>query len=70
MLFRLCWDGLLMGHFVLVELTEQPEITGNRISVVRLDELWKQHFQVDIPECSQDEQLGPSRENVSVHGNG
>ncbi len=40
---------------------EQPCVTANSISVVRLDELWKQQFQMDFPECSQDEQLGPSR---------
>lgn len=38
-------------------------VTANRISAVRVDDLWKQQFQVDFPECSQEEQLGPSRED-------
>lgn len=42
---------------------EQPSVTANHISVVKLDELWKQQFQIDFPECSHDEQLGPSRED-------
>ena len=43
---------------------EPPSITANRISVVRLDELGKQQFQLDFPECSHEEQLGPSREDL------
>ena len=42
---------------------EQLSITANHISVVRLDELWQQQFQLDFPECRQDEELGPSRED-------
>lgn len=42
---------------------ENLTVTANRISVVTLDELWKQQFQVDFPESSQEEQLGPSRED-------
>lgn len=42
---------------------EQLSITANRISVVKLDELWKQQFQLNFPECSHEEQLGPSRED-------
>lgn len=42
---------------------ENLTVTAYRISVVTLDELWKQQFQVDFPECSQEEQLGLSRED-------
>lgn len=42
---------------------KQPSITVNRISVVKLDELWKQQFQLDFPECSYEEQVSPSRED-------
>ncbi|KAK3518715.1 hypothetical protein QTP70_008921 [Hemibagrus guttatus] len=37
--------------------------TINRISAVTLDELWKQQFKTDFPECSQEEQPGLSRED-------
>lgn len=40
----------------------QPTVTANHISVTRLEDLWKQQFQVDFPECSQGEKLGPSKE--------
>lgn len=40
-----------------------PAVTINRISAVTLDELWKQQFKGDLPECSQDVQTGPSRED-------
>uniref|UniRef100_A0A3Q2QGI0 Arachidonate 15-lipoxygenase B n=1 Tax=Fundulus heteroclitus TaxID=8078 RepID=A0A3Q2QGI0_FUNHE len=43
--------------------SEEPSITANCISVVKLDELWKQQFQLDFPECSHEEQLSPSRED-------
>lgn len=35
----------------------------NQISVLNLEELWQQHFKVDFPECSFDEQPGQSRED-------
>ncbi len=41
----------------------QSAVTINRISAVTLDELWKQQFKTDFPECSQEEQPGPSRED-------
>ncbi|CAM4597167.1 unnamed protein product [Leuciscus chuanchicus] len=41
----------------------QSAFTINRISAVTLDELWKQQFKTDFPECSQEEQLGLSRDD-------
>lgn len=41
----------------------QPDITVNRISVARLDELWEKQLKVDFPETLQDEQPGLSRED-------
>ncbi|KAJ8369700.1 hypothetical protein SKAU_G00097280 [Synaphobranchus kaupii] len=41
---------------------ERIHLTANRISVVQLDELWKQQFKFDFPECHQDE-LEMSRED-------
>ncbi|XP_071058619.1 uncharacterized protein [Pseudochaenichthys georgianus] len=41
----------------------QPDVTVNRISVANLEDLWKQQLKADFPECSQDEQMGPSRED-------
>lgn len=64
MLLRLCWEWTVNGPLSDGGADcEQPTLTVNCISVVRLDELWKQQFQVDFPECSQDEQLGPSKED-------
>ncbi|XP_034530056.1 uncharacterized protein LOC117805434 [Notolabrus celidotus] len=39
------------------------DVTVNRISVAKLDELWEQQTKTDFPECAQDEQLGLSRED-------
>ncbi|KAK0148069.1 hypothetical protein N1851_012226 [Merluccius polli] len=52
-------NGPMSGAADLEHLT----ITANRISVVKLDELWKQQFQLDFRECRHEEQLGPSRED-------
>lgn len=41
----------------------QPDVTVNRISVARLDELWEKKLKVDVPETVQDEQLSLSRED-------
>lgn len=41
----------------------QPDITVNRISVARLDELWEKQLKMDFPETLQDEQPGLSRED-------
>lgn len=39
-------------------------ITSNRISVAKLDDLWKQQLKYDFPECNQEEQLEMSREDL------
>lgn len=41
----------------------QPDVTVNRISVARLDELWEGQLKMDFPETLQDEQPGLSRED-------
>lgn len=39
------------------------QVSANRISVTRLEELWSQQFKSDFPECKQDERLEMSRED-------
>ena len=41
---------------VKTDALEQSEISANRISVVKLDQLWEQQFKTDFPECNRDEQ--------------
>ncbi|KAL0152844.1 hypothetical protein M9458_051849, partial [Cirrhinus mrigala] len=43
---------------------DQPQVTVNRISVSRLDELWKQQFRTDFPETAQDELVAMSKEDI------
>uniref|UniRef100_A0AAZ1XPU5 CCHC-type domain-containing protein n=1 Tax=Oreochromis aureus TaxID=47969 RepID=A0AAZ1XPU5_OREAU len=43
--------------------TDIFDVTVNRISVARLDELWERQMKADFPECIQDEQFALSREN-------
>lgn len=38
-------------------------VTVNRVSVIKLDELWQQQFKNDFPETAMDEQPGLSRED-------
>ncbi len=40
-----------------------PHMTVNRITVVKLNELWEQQFKADFPECVQEEQMGMSKED-------
>ena len=54
-------NGPLGGDSSCETVCKQPQVSVNRISVVRLDELWKQQFKVDFPECAQDEQQGERR---------
>ncbi|KAJ8290536.1 hypothetical protein GJAV_G00014180 [Gymnothorax javanicus] len=42
---------------------EMDVVTVNRTSVMNLDELWRQQFEMDFPECSYEERLGLSRED-------
>ncbi|XP_039869513.1 uncharacterized protein LOC120722563 [Simochromis diagramma] len=44
------------------EVHNQPQISVNRVSVVKLDELWNQQFKTDFPECARDEKE-PSKED-------
>lgn len=39
------------------------DVTVNWISVANLEDLWKQQLKADFPECSQDGQMGLSRED-------
>ncbi|XP_039548042.1 uncharacterized protein LOC120493481 [Pimephales promelas] len=41
----------------------QPDVTVNRISIANLKDLWNEQLKADFPECSQDEQMGLSRED-------
>ncbi|KAI2645663.1 Cold shock protein 1 [Labeo rohita] len=41
-----------------------PQVTVNRISVSKLDELWKQQFRTDFPETAQDELVAMSKEDI------
>lgn len=56
-------NGPLGGDRSCEMVCEQPQVCVNRISVVRLDELWKQQFKIDFPESDQEEQQGLSRED-------
>ncbi len=40
-----------------------PHMTVNRITVMKLNELWEQQFKADFPECVQEEQMGMSKED-------
>ncbi len=40
-----------------------PHMTVNRITVMKLNELWEQQFKADFPECVQEEQIGMSKED-------
>lgn len=42
---------------------EHSHMTVNRITVMKLDELWEQQFKGDFPECVQEEQQGLSKED-------
>jgi len=53
----------LHGDCHINEQGLQPDITVNRISVARLDELWEKQLKVDFPETLQDEQPGLSVED-------
>ncbi|XP_075340361.1 zonadhesin-like [Odontesthes bonariensis] len=55
--------GPLRGDCQISEQCFQPDITVNRISVARLDELWEKQLKVDFPETLQNEQSGLSRED-------
>lgn len=54
-------NGPLRGDNQIRDQCSQPDITVNRISVVRLDELWEKQLKVDFPENMHDEQPGLSR---------
>lgn len=41
---------------------DHPHMTVNRITVMKLNELWEQQFKADCPECDQEEQIGMSIE--------
>ncbi|KAK7938715.1 hypothetical protein WMY93_002041 [Mugilogobius chulae] len=56
-------NGPLRGECQASERDLQPDITVNRISVARLDELWEKQLKVDFPETQKDEQLGLSKED-------
>ncbi len=42
---------------------DKPHMTVNKISVSKLDELWKQQFKTDFPENALDEMVGMSKED-------
>lgn len=56
-------NGPLRGDCNSDTACVQRHVTVNRISVVRLEELWEQQIKADFPECAQDEQLGMSKED-------
>ncbi|KAK7899043.1 hypothetical protein WMY93_019896 [Mugilogobius chulae] len=56
-------NGPLRGECQASESDLKPDITVNRISVARLDELWEKQLKVDFPETQKDEQLGLSKED-------
>lgn len=56
-------NGPLRGDCQVSEDHLQPNVTVNRISVARLDELWEKQLKVDFPETQKDEQLGLSKED-------
>ncbi|XDV23048.1 hypothetical protein PO909_027771 [Leuciscus waleckii] len=56
-------NGPLRGDCQISDQCLQPNITINRISVARLDELWEKQLKVDLPETVQDEQPGLSKED-------
>lgn len=41
----------------------QPEVTVNRISVMKVEDMWQQQFKMDFPECSQNEQTSYSKDD-------
>lgn len=59
-------NGPLGGDISDESACDQPQVSVNMISVVTLDELWKQQFKVYFPECGQDEQQGLSREDCQL----
>ncbi len=56
-------NGPLTGNGGEANCCEQP-VTMNRVSIVNLDELWQQQFQMDFPESAVEEQVGLSREDL------
>ncbi|GAA6072450.1 kelch-like protein 10 isoform X1 [Tachysurus ichikawai] len=51
--------NLLEKHAV----EEYPHTTVNKITVMKLDELWERQFKTDFPECVQEEQQGLTKED-------
>ena len=56
-------NGPLRGDCSSDAACMQQQVTVNRISVARLEELWEQQTKADFPECAQDEQFGLSKED-------
>lgn len=61
-------DGIMNGPLKGIKkngtfCNDQPHVTVNRISVSKLDEIWKQQFKTDFPENALDEMLGMSKED-------
>lgn len=46
-----------------ISCNDKLQRTVNRISVVKLDELWKQQFKNDFPESALDDMVGMSKED-------
>lgn len=54
-------NGPLTGHSR--QAIDCEPVTVNRVSMINLDELWKQQFKNDFPDTAMDEQPGLSRED-------
>lgn len=56
-------NGPLSGSGEHMSVDAQPNVTVNRIPVVKLEDMWQQQFKMDFPECKNEEQIGYSKED-------
>ncbi|KAK0147907.1 hypothetical protein N1851_012368 [Merluccius polli] len=56
-------NGPLRGGSDAMEANKATEVTANRISVAKLEELWQLQFKQDFPDAGQDENIKMSKDD-------
>lgn len=56
-------NGPLNGTVTNENVLNRSPVMVNRISELKLEELWKQQFKADFPETAHDEQIESSKED-------
>lgn len=56
-------NGLLRGGYAVRDTNKMAEVTANRISVARLEDLWQLQFKQDFPDAGLDSDIEMSKDD-------